>query len=180
MACNNFMVLVQQDGNICLSGSLLVSVAFADPFPDRPKIKAVPQSVFEIIDYSWQVQLPATGTQSTSGKATFAPLRLTKRVDNISPALFDMCMSGTKFKYVDFLQQQNPGSDSSELSSAYGLGAVTVRSISYSVTAGEEAPQETVVLEYEALSIGYAPLDSKGKREPFLIKTWNQVHNARV
>jgi type VI secretion system secreted protein Hcp len=178
MATDNFMVLVQQDGKLCLSESTTV-VDFADPFPGRPKIGRVAQAVFEITEFSFQVGLTAA-TQSTAGKITFAPLHITRNPDSVSPILFDMCASGTKFQHVDLLHVRYGGgtSGSPNIYSGYGLDTVTIQSISYS--SGGEVPQETVILEYEVLSVGYAKQDPAGKVGPFVIKTWNQVKNARA
>jgi type VI protein secretion system component Hcp len=90
-----------------------------------------------------------------------------------------MCASGTKFQHVDILQVKSGGNSTSPiLYSGYGLDTVTIKSLSYS--SGDESIQETVILEYEVLSVGYAQQDSKGKFGPFVIKTWDQVKNARV
>jgi type VI secretion system secreted protein Hcp len=179
MATDNFMVLVQQNGQIYLSESQTV-VDFADPFSGRPKIERVPQAVFEITGFSFQIGHLTAAPQSTGGKTTFAPLHLTRIVDRISPILFDMCASGTKIQHVDLLQVKSVGATSGSpiIYSGYGLDTVTIKSISYS--SGDESTQETVILEYEVLSVGYAQQDSKGKSGPFVIKTWDQVKNARV
>jgi hypothetical protein len=127
MATDNFMVLVQQNGQIFLSESR-IAVDFADPFPGRPNIQRVPQAVFEVSGFSFQVVQPVAVRQSTGGKTTFAPLQLTRNVDRISPILFDMCASGTKFKYVDLLLIKSVGSTTGSpvTYSGYGLGAVTI------------------------------------------------------
>jgi type VI secretion system secreted protein Hcp len=180
MATDNFMVLVQQDGQICPS-EFTGKVDFANPFPGRPNIKGLPQALFEVTEFSFQVGQLNTAPQSTRGKTTFAPLHLTRNVDRASPILFDMCASGTKFNYVDFLQVKSAGNSGLPIIySGYGLGTVIIKSISYSSSSGEEAPQETVILEYEVLSVGYAQQDSTSKFGPFVIKAWDQAKNARV
>jgi type VI secretion system secreted protein Hcp len=179
MATDYFMLLVRQDGTLYTSESTML-VNFKDPFPGRPAIENVSKSVFEISEFSFQVEQGLNvAPTSTSGKATFGQMRLVKNIDVMTPTLFQLCATGTSFKYVDFLMRKTTGATSGAANwiyLAYGLEDVIIKSVAYA--SDPEAPTETLSLEYRALKVGYARQKSDGTAAPFTYRSWDQVANT--
>jgi type VI secretion system Hcp family effector len=179
MATDYYMVLARQDGTL-YTGESMVPVNVKDPFPGRPAIQNVSKSVVEIIDFSFQVEQGLNvAPTSTSGRVTFGQMRLVKKIDILTPTLFQLCAAGTNFKFVDFLIRKSTGADTaaSEIYLAYGLEDVIIKSVAYS--GNPDAPTETLSLEYRALKVGYQAQNPDGTAAAaFTYRSWDQVANT--
>jgi type VI protein secretion system component Hcp len=182
MAVDYYMVLVGQDGKLFPSPDPVV-VDFPDPFPSRPVIVNAPHSVFEITGFSFQVDQSLTiAPQSTSGRATFSQMRVVRNCDELSPKLFRLCTEGANLKNLDILVHKVAGATvstaapSNSVYFGWGLKDVIIKSVAYAH--GQEAPTETLSLEYRVLAVGSAGQSPDGSPGTFTYLAWDQVANA--
>lgn len=176
MAVDYYMAPVAKNGELYTSESTLAG-SIKDPFPGRPAF--TDRNLFEITDFSFQVEQALNiAPQSTSGRATFNQMRVTRNIDRQSPHFFYMCAAGISFKYVDIFARRAGGSGTAVVFYlAYGLENVIIKSIDHSGS-NAEAPGETLSLEYRVLRVGYSPQNSDGSMNPFQLASWDQVANT--
>lgn len=137
----------------------------------------------EVSDYSFDIeQVLNIGSQSSgagAGKVTFNPFSITKKVDNLSPVLYQMCCAGKPFQTVVLALRKSGGADSSVSAGkdylVYMFKLVAVRTVSWSQ--GDEGPVETVTFEYGALDISYSIQNPDGSLAAPIFAGWNRVKN---
>jgi type VI secretion system secreted protein Hcp len=178
MATTAYLVLVDQRKMLVTGGSA-PTPDFTNPF-GPPTIKGVAGSVFEVDDYSVDIEQASTiGAQSAvagagAGKATFNPFSITRKIDKTSPLLFRMACSGQPFQTVDLLVSPSTGA----VVLAYRFSLVAIRTIAWSHD--DETPRETVTFEYGGLSISYATPKPDGTLEPAVATGWNRFTNTAI
>lgn len=181
MPVDAFLQLVPANG-VPLTSESQTAITFTSPVAGRPPVKG-PGALFEIEDYSFDIeQTLAIGSQSTgagAGKATFNPFSVTRKVDRISPMLYQMACSGQPFKSADLLlRKSSGGTTAGQIFAVFGFNLVAVKTIAWS--SDDESPKEIVTFEYGGLSIAYAPQKPDGSIGPFEVKGWDRVKNAPI
>ena len=139
--------------------------------------------LFEIEDFSFDIEQTLNiGSQSTgagAGKVTFNPFSITRKVDIISPQLFQQACSGTPFEHVALALPRSAGGRGSadQIYLVFNFKLVAVKTISWSYD--DESPKENVSFEYGGLQVKYAGQEPSGKPKPPIIAGWNRVKNVR-
>jgi|SRR4051812_42566412 type VI protein secretion system component Hcp len=138
--------------------------------------------LFEVEDCSFDVEQTLNiGSQSTgvgAGKIVFNPFSITRKIDLLSPKLFEMSCSGTPFKKVALGLRKSAGGDTTGcVFVAFIFKMVGVKTISWSYD--DEAPKETTTFEYGGFQIHYRPQKPDGTFGECKPGGWNRVRNVR-
>jgi type VI protein secretion system component Hcp len=143
----------------------------------KPFINAGPGHVFEIEDYSFDIQQTPNISSASggvgAGKVVFNPFSITRASDKMSPLLFEMACAGTPFQTV-WLGLSKAGSTpaSSPMFMSFVFKLVAVKSIVFAYD--PEKAKETVTFEYGGLQTRYVPQSLTSA----VIGGWNQVRNV--
>lgn len=141
-----------------------------------------PGYIFEVEDYSFDIEQTLNiGSQSTgagAGKVTFNPFSITRKIDTLSPKLFEMACSGTPFQWVHLALRKSSGGDSAgEIFVRFDFKLVAVKTISWSHD--DESPKETVTFEYGGLQVHYVQQNADGTFNADVPGGWNRVKNVQ-
>ena len=143
---------------------------------------ATPKGLFEVEDFSFDIEQTLNiGSQSSgagAGKVTFNPFSITRKIDQLSPILFERACSGTPFQRVGLGARKSAGGNTSGiiyLTFIFKLVAVKTMSYAYD----DESPKETVTFEYGAVQITYAKQKPDGGIEKQFPAGWNRVRNVQ-
>jgi type VI secretion system secreted protein Hcp len=136
--------------------------------------------LFEVEDYSFDIeQVLNIGSQSSgsgAGKVTFNPFSITRKIDCASPQFFQMACSGTPFHTVGLgLRKSAGGTASGIFYLMFTFKLVAVKTISWAHD--DEAPKETVTLEYGGLNVMYTQQLANGSMVAPDAGGWNRVKN---
>lgn len=151
------------------------------PIADLLGVQHPGNTLLEISDYSFDVEQTLNiGSQSSgagAGKITFNPFSITKKIDVLSPLLFQDCASGRPFEKLDLLIVKNAGNARPFVFLQYTLKLVAVKTIAYADS--DQSPEEQVSFEYGGLQLRYSAQGSDGKRGEVLAAGWNRVRNIQ-
>jgi type VI secretion system secreted protein Hcp len=139
--------------------------------------------LFEVEDYSFDIEQTLNiGSQSSgagAGKVTFNPFSITRKIDCASPIFFQMACSGKAFQTVGLGIRKSAGNTASGVMYlVFTFKLVAVKTISWSHD--DEAPKETVTLEYGGLNIQYSQQKPDGSLYPPVAGGWNRVKNVEA
>ena len=95
------------------------------------------------------------------GKPSCGEFKLTKRIDRASPPLLLATMSGKHFQKAEIHFRRS--SESSEAFLKYELQNVMVSSLGESGGSGDDAPTESLSLNFTKATIMYSPMNVDGK-----------------
>jgi type VI secretion system secreted protein Hcp len=136
--------------------------------------------MIEILSFSHGVAQQITGDQSntkrTSGKPNHQDFTVTKYLDMASAKLIDYCNQAKPIPLVNITIGQNDNGKVTKIFS-YVLTNALVSSISIGGGGGGK-PQETVTLNYTAISWTYNQQKSEVSDAGNLAATWNLATNA--
>jgi type VI protein secretion system component Hcp len=175
-----YLLITTAEGKLLNSGETQPDPVRFDsvPFPGRPALNTATSPFFPI--QSWSCAVAARiriGSTTSTGKAQFDPLSVSRGADKTSTTMFaDLC-AGTRLKFVDLVLLNNfPGDDHpNELHEALGLGTVFVDKLSWAGAAGGDTIAETAEFDYGQIWVGYAKLDQFGQAGTFVTKGWDRV-----
>lgn len=141
-----------------------------------------PGFVFEVEDYSFDIEQTLNiGSQSTgagAGRVTFNPFSITRKIDTLSPNLFQMACSGTPFQWVHLALRKSSGGDTAgEIFVRFDFKLVAVKTISWAHD--DESPKETVTFEYGGLQVHYTQQNANGSFVAAIPGGWNRVKNVQ-
>jgi type VI protein secretion system component Hcp len=158
------------------------NLATQGPVSFQAAAKATPPQLFEIEDYSFDVEQTLNiGSQSTgagAGKITFNPFSITRKIDRQSPLFFQMACSGTAFKFVSLgLRKSSGGLVAGQIFLRFDFKLVAVKTVSWAHD--DESPKETITFEYGALWVSYNQQASDGSMSAAPVQTgWSRVTNT--
>lgn len=181
MAVDVYMVFVPNSGALPTSESTIDIGSSANAFDPFGVSGLKSQNVFEVLDYSYDVEQTlslGSGTGSGAGKIMFNPLSITRRVDLYSETLFLNAATGTTLKYVDLILRKSAGSQAAGTFLAYRFGLVAVKTIG--TQRDDESPTETVTFEYGTLSMAYSVQRPDGSFNAPVIVGWDRIRNVRI
>jgi type VI protein secretion system component Hcp len=118
---------------------------------------------------------PASPAGAGAGKVQFSPFSVTLPVNHATPQLFQACAAGREFPAATLLVRTG-GPGPQVTAQQYSFKLVVVRSLTISETA--DSSQQTVTVEYGAVSISYTPVTGQGQPGTPVTGGWNQVSNA--
>lgn len=137
--------------------------------------------LFEIGDFSLDIEQTLNiGSQSSgagAGKITFNPFSITRKIDVVSPVLFQMACSGTPFEQVALGLRKAAGDEAaSQIYLVFNFKLVAVKTIAWS--SEDEGLKEAVTFEYGGLQVKYAQQQPTGEATLPIIAGWNRVRNV--
>ena len=140
-----------------------------------------PKTLLELTSYSLDVSqslnIGSAGTGAGAGKVTFNPFSISKRVDLLTPVLFQRCAAGTPFAKLDLLVvKASGGTAHPRVFLQYTFKLAAVATIAYSHD--DESPQESVTFGYGTLQVRYAPQNPDGSLGQVVSAGWNRVTNT--
>jgi len=146
----------------------------------KPFIDAGPGHVFEIGDYSFDIEQTLNiGSQSTgtgAGKVAFNPFSITRSSDRISPVLFQMACAGTPFQTVWLGLSKSGSAAGASMFMSFTFKLVAVKSVTFA--SDPDTAKETITFEYGGLQIQYVPQSPTGSLGPAVVGGWNRVRNV--
>jgi len=184
MAIDSYMCFVdyndkylQSESQVDMKQSPQDSAELAKPFTDAFKNKGL----FEVEDYSFDIeQTLGIGSQSTgagAGKVTFNPFSITRKVDKSSPTFFQNACSGKAFKSVYLGMRKSAGNEATgAFFLVFQFKLVAVKTVGWAHD--DEAPKETVTLEYGGLLVKYGQQNPNGQISTVFPGGWNRVKNT--
>jgi type VI secretion system secreted protein Hcp len=140
---------------------------------------------FEIKEFSFGIENTLNITSASggagAGKAEFKEFSIKKQTDKASPLLASTCGRGGHYDMVELCLRKSGVSSTASggVYLCYLFKTVAVKSVEWSGSSGDDVPEESVVFEYGALKIIYAPqkpdgtLDTAAKIE----RAWNKMSN---
>jgi len=137
--------------------------------------------IFEIEDYSFDIeQVLNIGSQaggSGAGKVTFNPFSITRKIDQASPNMYQMCCQGTPFKMVSLAFRKSAGGQSAgSFYLRFDFKLVAIKTISWSHD--DESPKETMTFEYGGMLVRYCAQNPDGSLQAANPGGWNRVKNV--
>jgi len=153
------------------------------PFLDAANSKSDPGNrcgLFEVEDYSFDIEqvlnIGSASSGAGAGKVTFNPFSITRKIDCASPIFFQNACAGKPFKEVGLGMRKSAGNAASGVMYlVFTFKLVAVKTVSWAHD--DEAPKETVTLEYGGLHIQYCQQKPDGTLYPPVPKGWNRVKN---
>jgi type VI secretion system secreted protein Hcp len=131
----------------------------------------------DVVSFSWGIsQASAATANTTSGKALFQDLRITKRLDKASARLSLACAQATHIK-EGVLTVVKSGTTPVEFYQ-YQLGDLVVTSVEIGSGGGDAGLPQSVTFSYGRIIETYQPVDNAGA--PTLPKVqfkWNVTEN---
>ena len=109
-----------------------------------------------------------------AGKVEFSPFSITLAVNHSTPLFLQACAAGTGYGAATVLVRTG-GPGPQVTTQQYNFKLVVVKSLAVSETA--DASQQTVTLEYGAVSVSYTPVTGQGQPGTPVTGGWNQVTN---
>lgn len=146
--------------------------------------KTTGQDCIQLLETSYSFEQSFTiGSQSSgvgAGKATFNEFAFKKTIDTFSPQLLSKLVDGSYFKSVNvFFFKAVPGNISGFTAiMTLQLGLVGVKKIDIGISAGDEALNEAIALEYGEIKMTAYKFDPAGKRTIGPQKGWSRVTNS--
>lgn len=149
----------------------------------------------ELTSYSFGIENPSTiGSASGgggSGKAKLKEFSISKFGDRCTADFFIACGTGGHYQRatLDFLKAGGQTSNTSVGSTTrrmpylqFMFQVVFVKDMTWEGDTDSEAPKETVVFVYGAMTVVYTPQDKEGKPIAANRKaaTWNQINNNQM
>lgn len=139
-----------------------------------------------IDDFSLKIENHATiGSTSGgagAGKAVFDPLSFTIPANFLAPRLFVASASGKPYQTATVIVRQPGGGTPSTPGGLvflhFAFKLVFVNSVTFSGSSGDETVNETVTLQYGALTITYKPQASSGSAVTPATGSWDITANA--
>lgn len=137
------------------------------------------QQFSEVLTYSGSVeQTFAMSSQSSgagAGKISFNPFVITKRLDAMSPLLFQASATGTAYKTAEIIFV-SAGADQSFILSKLVYKMVAVKTVSWA--AGEDdRVLETIAFDYGGLFVAVNKQSPDGRVSAATQAGWNRIKN---
>ncbi|HXW79848.1 MAG TPA: type VI secretion system tube protein Hcp [Acidimicrobiales bacterium] len=172
MAIDVFAIFTQADGTV-IGGESQVNLTLPGSLGGGTASQAIQLASFSLeVENSLNIGSATSG--AGAGKAKFDPITVTRNIDVASPALFQLCASGTHLKQVDFVVSQSGGSGGQKPFLRFTFSTVFVQNITWNASAGGDAPQETLNLEYGQMEMTF--LNSQTNSAP--TAGWSQITNS--
>jgi type VI secretion system secreted protein Hcp len=168
-----FLVIPQDPANPVVTEATNPDPSLTAAFPNST---VIPVTGFELdVDNATAAGSATAG--AGAGKVEFNPLTIHKVVDKASPSLFSACASGRHFATAQLYLRQQAG-PSGNIFLAYEFQMVFITKIDWSGSAGDQAPTETLTMEYGALVIAFKPAGSGSSPGQVIQGGWNRVTNT--
>lgn len=131
--------------------------------------------VFEVEDYSFDIEQTLSIGSATggagSGKVTFNPFSITKRVDSSSPIFFHDLVTGTHYNTVVLHMRKAGGTqEGGSFFDVFTFKLVALKTISWAHD--DESPKETITFEYGGLQVLY-----QQQSNPPVIACYDAIQN---
>jgi type VI secretion system secreted protein Hcp len=117
----------------------------------------------EVQSWSWGMShqsLQAVGSGATTGRASFADLAFTHRLDKASPLLMKACATGDHFREAIITARKSGGGQREFL--IIKMSDVTITSVAPSGTADNPAVMESVSLQFAKVDLEYKAQNPDG------------------
>lgn len=140
------------------------------------------KSAFEIKEFSFDVENPATVGSATrgagGGKIKFNEFTIKKTTDSASTIFLKNCVTGAHYENV-VVALRKSGSSATSAGGPYleyCFSVVFTTKIDWNGP-GDEGPEESITFAYGKLGIRYSQQDKKGAMLPGKIQGWDQMLN---
>jgi type VI secretion system secreted protein Hcp len=186
MAIDSYVFFLPYSGSALLSESQVDMSKNSEPLASDLKTYASSSQLFEIEDYSFDVEqtlnIGSAGSGTGAGKITFNPFSITRPVDKSSPLLFEAACSGTPYKQVGLALRKAVGTTvgggaAGQVFLRFDFKMVAVKTISWSHS--DESPKETTTFEYGGMLIRYCQQKADGSLMAAIPGGWNRVTNVK-
>ncbi len=191
MAIDSYMAFQQYGGTYLQAESQVDLTNNKEPLMTTPTKAFVAGQVFEVEDYSFDIEqtlnIGSASSGAGAGKVTFNPFSITRKIDKASPLFFQMACSGTAFQMVSLGIRKSVGASaggglvSGQMFLRFDFKLVAVKTISWSHD--DESPKETVTFEYGGLQVRYnqqaASGSMTGDGTALIAGGWNRVKNVQ-
>ncbi|MEP4079843.1 type VI secretion system tube protein Hcp [Haloferula sp.] len=142
------------------------------------KIGAVQIGVENTINFG------STGGGSTTGKAVFKELRISKTRNQVSTDFFRKLVSGDHYDDVEIILIRSGGDPSGHyehrLVMKFEMKLVLAESLDFSVSEGDSEVEEELVLQFGAIRVGYYKEDETGRAIRDSEAVWSRISNTAV
>ena len=156
-----------------------------EPLMNTP-VKLTNGKIFEVEDFSFDIEqtlnIGSASAGAGAGKVTFNPFSITRKVDKVSPLLFQMACSGTPFETVVLALASSAGAETAggaagQIFVRFDFKLVAVKTISWGYDA--DSPNERVTFEYGGLQVRYSERNPTGTFAQPSVGGWNRVKNVQ-
>ena len=180
MAVDSYMYFQNYDNSYLQSESQISLLASKDGLSAAFAAANDAHGLFEVEDYSFDIeQVLNIGSQSSgagAGKITFNPFSITRKIDIVSPLLFQDACTGSPIKNMALgLRKSTGGKSAGVFFLVFTFKLVAVKTISWAHD--DESPKETITFEYGGLVVQYAQQKADGSLLPPIVRGWNRVRN---
>ena len=182
MAIDAYMAFQKYDGNWLEAESQVSFDHNKDDNLFKTPVKLEAGKIFEVDDYSFDVEQTLTiGSQTRgagAGRITFNPFSITRKIDKASPLMYKMACNGTPFKTVVLAMRKAAGTDAAgTFFLRFDFKLAAVKTISWSHD--DESPKEEMTFEYGGLQMRYGIQEPNGTVKTVLAGGWNRVKNIQ-
>ena len=156
-----------------------------EPLMNTP-VKLTNGKIFEVEDFSFDIEqtlnIGSASAGAGAGKVTFNPFSITRKVDKVSPLLFQMACSAAPFETVVLALASSAGvatagGAAGQIFVRFDFKLVAVKTISWGYDA--DSPNERVTFEYGGLQVRYSQQNPNGTFAQPSVGGWNRVKNVQ-
>ncbi len=128
------------------------------------------------------INLGSSSGGAGAGKAKFEELIITKQVDQLSPALLEICGIGGHFDEVKLVVRKSAAEagKSGGAYLTYNLKMVGISSVKWTTSNADDVAEEHVTFAYGAMQIEYRPTTKVGSLGTPILGAWSTSKNANV
>lgn len=131
----------------------------------------------EVESFSWGVTNSKTLT--TAGKVNVQDMSITKKLDEVSPALFQAAATGNPYASAELKLITSAESGKPTEYMSYVLKNVLVSAVTHGGN-NPSVPQEVLVLSYQSITQNYTPSAAEGKTEGPRQFGWDVQQSAEL
>lgn len=128
------------------------------------------------------VNISSSSGGAGAGKAKLEELIVTKQVDQLSPALLQICGLGGHFDEVKLVVRKS-GAEAGKSGGTYltyTFKMVAVSSVKWTTSNADDVAEEHVTFAYAAMQIEYRPSAKGGSLGTPIVGAWSTTQNANV
>lgn len=126
------------------------------------------------------VNIGSISTGGGAGKAIFKELQITKWPGKVSTDIFKKLVTGSHYQEVEIIMVRRTIDLGAPISyvMTFGMKLVMAQSLDYSVSEGDDIPEEQIVLQFGAIRVRYYEVDPKtGASTKYFEEVWSRVLN---
>ena len=126
------------------------------------------------------VSIGTTSGGAGAGKATFKELTISKAPGKVSTDIFRKLVRGDHYQEVEIILVRSGVNTGGQIPyvMTFGLKLVMAQDLDYSVSDGDDVPEEKIVLQYGAIRVRYYKQDVAGVTTLDSEEVWSRVLNT--